>query len=139
MLEFLELQTGRTCSTTVLFCPMGTVQVLGIGKRQLQLTNTRYTCKELCMGNPSLTHRSTQLALHLFLSYDLAEKQFLSTFNFQLSTPHEVRSPFPYIPHQSDTLCPDSSGRFLHSPDHPRTWVPSGNGGDSTYRNRLRN
>ena len=74
MLQMLELKTGGTRAATVFRRPVRTIEVLGIGERQLQFADTRYTRKELRMRNSSLTHRLTQLLLRRLLSYDLTEK-----------------------------------------------------------------
>ena len=76
VLQFLELQAGGTCAATILFRPMGTVDVLGIRQRQLQFADTRYTREELCVGDTPLPHGLPELLLRFFLPYDVSEKQF---------------------------------------------------------------
>lgn len=76
VLQLLELQTSRTNAAAVALRAMRTIQILGIGKRQLQLTDTGYTCKQLRMRYSSLTHGLTKLLLRRLLSYYLPEKQF---------------------------------------------------------------
>jgi hypothetical protein len=73
MLQMLVLQTSRTRTATILLCTMGTIEILGIRQGELQFADTGDAGKELCMRNPSLTHRLTQLPLGCLLSYDIAE------------------------------------------------------------------
>ena len=80
MLQFLKLKTRRTDTATILVRTMGTVQVLRIRQRQLQLTYTRYACKKLRMRDATLTHILTKLALRLFLPYDVFEQQAIRDY-----------------------------------------------------------
>ena len=73
VLQMLELETGGACAATIFLLTVRAVEILGVGERQLQLTDTGYAGKQLRVGYAALTHRLTKLLLRGFLSYDVCK------------------------------------------------------------------
>ena len=136
MLEFFKLETSRTGSATVLVRTMGTVKILRIRQRQLELSDTRYAREKLCMRDSSLTHILAKQTLRLFLPYDLFEEQ--SDFSIQLSALCATQLPSRRTRHPSDRLYPGSFGTCRRNPARLHISEPSGNEDDSVYPNRHR-
>ena len=77
VLQMLILHAGRTSAATVFIRPMRTIQILRIGKGQLQFADAGYTGEKLRVRHSPFTHSQAQLTLGLVLSYDIPEKHYL--------------------------------------------------------------
>lgn len=73
VLKFLILETGRTGAATIFIRAVGTVEVLRVCERKLQLTYSGNAREELGMRNTSVSDGLAQLLLGRFLSYDVGK------------------------------------------------------------------
>lgn len=75
--QLTNLITRGTHPTRITVMAMRTVQVLRIGNRQRQCTDTLISDKELCMAYPAAFHATDELLLHLLLSDHIFELHFV--------------------------------------------------------------
>ena len=85
--QALRFDTRRTLAATVIFLPVGAVEVLRIGQGQGKLPASGWTPKHLCVADAAFRNRLKQTRFHLLLSYDLFKSHvFLLGFkNTQIS------------------------------------------------------